>query len=271
MATPPAPADPGPPRPADPAPAGLARLRTAAIRLAILGALAGGLAYAFGRMEYRWDWSAAAAFRWRLLEGLWRTLAISVGALGVGLVLGAAGCLLRLSRYEAPRFLGAVYVELIRGTPLLVQLYIAYFCLPRALGVRDPSPVAVGVLALGVFAGAYVAEILRAGFLSIDRGQAAAAHALGLTRLQALVHVLAPQALRRVIPPLAGQLVSLVKDSSLLSIISVAEVTKMAELEAATSYRVFESYLPLAGLYLAVTFPLSRLAALLERRLAERA
>jgi polar amino acid transport system permease protein len=242
----------------------------AATRAAILLGAAALLALALTRIDYPWDWSSALAYRGRLLEGLALTLAISSGALLAGLVLGTLGCLLRLASAEAPRFLGALYVEAVRGTPLLVQLYLAYFCVPRALGVRDPSPALVGVLALGVFSGAYIAEILRAGVLSIDPGQRAAAYALGLTRGQTLVRVIAPQALRRVIPPLAGQLVSLVKDSSLLSVISVVEVTMVAERQAATTARIFESYLPLAGLYLLITFPLSRLSAALERRLAAR-
>jgi len=242
----------------------------AATRAAILALLAGALYVVLARMEYRWDWGGALDYRARFQAGLRMTVQLSIGALAVGLVLGTAGCLLRLARSEAPRFLGTLYVEVVRGTPLLVQLYIAYFCIPKAAGIEDPSPPLVGTLALGVFAGAYIAEILRAGVESIDRGQTEAAFALGLTRTQALVHVIAPQAVRRVIPPLTGQLVSLVKDSSLLSIISVVELTKVAELRAALTYRVFESYLPLAALYLLVTFPLSRLSARLEARLGAR-
>jgi polar amino acid transport system permease protein len=241
------------------------RLATRAAIAAVLGAL---VFAAFARVEYRWDFSGTWAYRARFFEGLAATIRISAGALALALPLGAAGCLLRISRFDAARFLGALYVESIRGTPLLVQLYIAYFCVFPALGVSDPM--LVGTIALAAFSGAYTAEIFRAGIASIDRGQIEAATTLGLSRRQTLVHVLAPQAFRRVLPPLAGQLVSLVKDSSLLSVISVTELTKIAELRAATSLKVFESYLPLALLYLAVTFPLSRFAAWLERRLAGR-
>jgi polar amino acid transport system permease protein len=255
---------------ARPPASGRASLRAARIlgRAAIAGGLAALLLLAFSRLEYRWDFAGAWAARGRFLEGLAKTIVISAGSMALALPLGAAGCVLRLSRFDAVRFLGSIYVEGVRGTPLLVQLYVAYFCIAPVLGVGDP--VAVGIVALATFTGAYVAEIFRAGIASIDRGQTEAARVLGLTRAQTLIFVLAPQAVRRVIPPLAGQLVSLVKDSSLLSVIAVVEVTKVAEMRAATTLKVFESYLPLAVLYLAVTLPLSRLAALLERRLAAR-
>ncbi|RME76195.1 MAG: amino acid ABC transporter permease [Planctomycetota bacterium] len=218
-------------------------------------------------MEYRWDWARAWSYRERFAIGLWTTLWLSAGSMLVGLTLGVGGCLLRLSRFDPLRFLGLLYVELVRGTPLLVQLLIAYYCVAPQIGIDRPP--LVGMATLGLFAGAYVTEILRAGIESVERGQSEAALALGLSRWQTLRFVIAPQALRRVIPPLAGQFVSLVKDSSLLSIIAVAELTKVAELFAASSLKVFEAYLPLAALYLAITFPLSRLSAWLERRGAE--
>jgi polar amino acid transport system permease protein len=234
------------------------------VRALVLATLAGLFALFLWRLEYRWDWARAWDYRGRFLTGLGLTVGLSLGAMVVGMALGAVGCLLRVSRFDITRFLGLVYVELVRGTPLLVQLLITYYCVAPELGYDNP-PV-IGMVALGIFTGAYVAEILRAGIESVERGQTEAAMALGLTRWQTLRLVVAPQAFRRVIPPLTGQFVSLVKDSSLLSIIAVAEVTKMAELFAASSLKVFEAYLPLAALYLAVTFPLSRLAARLERR-----
>ena len=238
------------------------------LRVALLAAFLALVVALFSRLEYRWDWWGAWQYRGRFPAGLRATIAISLAAMALGLVLGAAGCLLRISRVDTARFLGACYVESIRGTPLLVQLYVAYFCVFPALGYDEPY--VIGIVSLAVFSGAYVAEIFRAGIESIDAGQTEAALSLGLTRFQTLRLVLAPQAARRVLPPLTGQFVSLVKDSSLLSIIAVAELTKVAELRAASTLEVFESYLPLAVLYLAVTFPLSRLSARLERSLARR-
>ncbi len=249
-------------------PVGAPRRRRLVVRVLVSCALAALFVLALSRMEYRWDWARAWAYRARFAHGLLTTLWLSAGAMVVGLVLGTVGCLARLSRFDVVSFLGLLYVELVRGTPLLVQLLIAYYCVAPQLHYDNP-PV-IGILALGVFSGAYVSEILRAGVEAVARGQSEAAAALGLSRWQTLVLVVAPQALRRVIPPLAVQFVSLVKDSSLLSLIAVAELTKTAELFAASSLKVFEAYLPLAALYLAITFPLSRLAARLERRMGAR-
>jgi polar amino acid transport system permease protein len=198
----------------------------------------------------------------------------------LGLALGFLGALARMSSRPAISQVGTLYVEIVRGTPLLVQLLAAYFCvapavaagvraagLPEAWARAAEGRTLVGVVTLGVFAGAYVTEIVRAAIQSIDRGQTEAALSQGLTRGQTLRFVLLPQALRRMVPPLAGELVSLVKDSSLLYVIAVSEVTKRSyEVYAATN-KTFEVFLPLALLYLAITLPLSRLARALELRL----
>ncbi len=148
---------------------------------------------------------------------------------------------------------------------LLIQIYIFYFCLAAAIGYDNP--VVVGTFTLGAFAGAYITEIVRAGIESIDRGQAEAALSTGLSRWQTLRYVIFPQAFRRIIPPVTGQFVSLIKDSSLLSVISVRELTKAAEVINATTYKTFEAYLPLAFMYLLLTYPLSHLTQMLEKRL----
>jgi polar amino acid transport system permease protein len=230
--------------------------------------------------RYPWSWESVwgrGGYRAMFFQGLGLTAVVSVFGMAVGLVLGFAGGVARLSRRVVPNQLGAVYVELIRGTPLLVQvilgMYVFWPVLNQALvrlgappDLGDPvlASGVVGTVTLGVFSGAYVTEIVRAAVESVDRGQTEAALAQGMTRTQVLRHVLLPQALRRMVPPLAGQFVSLVKDSSLLSTIAVLEVTKRAmEVQSAT-YRPFEAYLPLALLYLVITFPLSRLARRLE-------
>jgi polar amino acid transport system permease protein len=235
-------------------------------------------------VSVRWEWGriwGRGGSGGYILGGLWVTAWISLLSLVLGLALGFLGGLARLSRRPSIHQLGSVYVEIVRGTPLLVQVIVAYYCVAPALsaalgrlgaarglveGVQDP--VVVGVLALGVFTGAYVAEIVRAAVESVDPGQTEAALSQGMTRWQVLRHVLLPQAARRMIPPLTGQLVSLVKDSSLLSVIAVGEVLKRSSEVASSTYRSFEVYLPLALLYLAITFPLSRLARRLEVRMA---
>jgi polar amino acid transport system permease protein len=213
-----------------------------------------------------WGGSEGPAWRWTLLRGLGVTVLVSLGAMAVALPLGLLGGLARLSRRPALRQLGAIYVEVVRGTPLLVQLFIAVYCVGYALGVEDR--VVVGVLTLGVFAGAYVTEIVRSAIESIDPGQTEAALSQGMTRAQAFRRVLFPQAVRRMLPPLAGELANLVKDSSLLSVVGVLELTKRADEAHNVTLRTFEVFLPVAVLYLAVTFPLSVLVRRLELRLA---
>jgi polar amino acid transport system permease protein len=163
------------------------------------------------------------------------------------------------------RELAELYVETFRGTPLLVQIYIFYFCIAAA--VRFDNAVIIGIITLAFFSGAYISEMVRAGIESIDKGQIEAAKSTGLDYWQTMRHVIFPQALRRIIPPVTGQFVSLIKDSSLLSVISVRELTKASEVINATTYKTFEAYLPLAVLYLLLTYPLSQLTQRLERKL----
>ncbi len=197
---------------------------------------------------------------------LWVTLRASAGALVVAVVVGFAAGLARLSSRAWLSQLATIYVELVRGTPLLVQLFVAMYCVGYSLGVDDR--LLVGTLTLGVFAGAYVTEVVRAAIQSVDGAQTEAALSQGMTRRQTLRHVVLPQALRRMLPPLAGEFVSLVKDSSLLSVIGVLELSKRAMEAQADTYRTYEVYLPLAALYLAITFPLSRWVRRLELRSA---
>jgi polar amino acid transport system permease protein len=219
-----------------------------------------------------WEWyrvwgdASRPGYRWLFLRSLGVTLLVSAGALVVALVLGFAGGLARLSRRPWLSQLGTLYVEIVRGTPLLVQIFLAVYCVGYVLDVRDPN--LLGILTLGIFAGAYVTEIVRSAVESIDPGQTEAALSQGMTRAQALRHVLLPQALRRMLPPMTGEFVSLVKDSSLLSVIGVLEVTKRAQEAQSVTLRTVEIYVPLALMYLAVTFPLSRWARRLELRSA---
>jgi polar amino acid transport system permease protein len=223
---------------------------------------------------YDWDriWLEGRYARY-LVGGFLTTVWVSLVGMLLGLVFGFAGGLARLSRSRVLHQLAAVYVEVVRGTPFLVQIVVAYYCVAHGLKSLFPplapfldDPIAVGVVTLGFFAGAYITEIVRAAVESIDRGQSEAAYAQGMTRGQVLRHVLLPQAFRRMIPPLTGELVSLVKDSSLLSIIAVSELAKRASEVQASTYKTYEVLLPLALLYLAITFPLSRLARWLELR-----
>ncbi|GAB6037409.1 amino acid ABC transporter permease [Fundidesulfovibrio butyratiphilus] len=230
--------------------------------LAALATLGWGL---LGNLRYAWDWSVVWTYRELYWSGLVTTLGVSSGAIALGLALGVAGGLARMSENLWLSEAAGLYVWLFRGTPLLTQIYIFYFCL--AVAVNVDSPLLTGMAALAVFAGAYITEMVRAGIESVDIGQWEAARSTGLGHAQALRLVVFPQAMRRIIPPVTGQFVSLIKDSSLLSVIAVRELTKSAEMVNAATYKTFEAYLPLAGFYLLLTYPLSILTSRLEQRI----
>ncbi len=207
------------------------------------------------------------------LTALWITLKVSFLAIIAGTVIGLLAGLARISENPALRWAAVTYVELIRGSPLLVQIYLWYFVLGKMLndllsvvGIEQISELTFGVLALAIFAGAYVAEIVRAGIQGIHRGQMEAARSLGLTYGQAMRKVILPQAFRHILPPLAGQFISLIKDSSLLGVISVRELTKATREIVTSSLQPFEMWITCAVLYLVLTFSLSLIVKYLERR-----
>ncbi len=232
---------------------------------AILAGSTLGLYLLLSRMEYSWNWRIPWEYRRLYLQGIYYTLVISAGAICLGYLLGLAGGIARISGNAFLREAARLYVIFFRGTPLLIQIYIFYFCIAAAIDYDNP--VVIGIVVLAAFSGAYITEIVRAGIESIDRGQAEAALSTGLTRWQTLRYVIFPQAFRRIIPPVTGQFVSLIKDSSLLSVISVRELTKASEVVNATTYKTFEAYLPLALMYLLLTYPLSYLTRVLEKRM----
>jgi polar amino acid transport system permease protein len=210
-----------------------------------------------------------------LIVGLWFTLKISVLATLFGVIIGIIGGLTRISGNPALKWTTMVYVEIIRGSPLLVQILIWYFILGTvinellaAYGLGRIPAWWYGVASLACFAGAYVTEIVRAGIQSIHRGQMEAARSLGMSYGQAMRYIIMPQALRRILPPLAGQFISLIKDSSLLGIIAIRELTKAAREAVTASLQPFEIFMLCAILYLVLTFTLSMLVQHLERRMA---
>ena len=200
-----------------------------------------------------------------LLVGLWMTVKISALALVFALLLGLVAGLGRVAQNPAARHLATLYVELIRGTPLLVQIFIFYFFIGTVLNL---SAFTAGVAALAVFTGAYVAEIVRAGIEAVPRGQMEAARSLGMSTAQAMRHVILPQALRRTLPPLAGQSINLVKDSSLVSVMALTDLTKAGREVVSSTFSPFEIWFTVAAMYLLLTGALSLLVRRLEKRLA---
>ena len=198
-----------------------------------------------------------------LLTGLWTTLWISAVSSVFGLFIGLIAGLMKISKNYTVRTLAAIYVEVIRGTPLLVQIFIAYFFIGTVFNL-DRNVAGIGALAL--FAGAYVAEIIRAGIQSIAKGQMEAARSLGMSLPQAMIDVILPQAFKRILPPLSGQFISLIKDSSLVSVIAITDLTKSGREIITSTFATFEIWLVVAAMYLIVTSVLSQFVFYLERR-----
>ena len=207
-------------------------------------------------------------YEWRagpLVIGLWTTLWLSAAASVLGLIIGLVTGLCRVSSNITLRQLSVFYIEVIRGTPLLVQIFIFYFFLGTVL---DISRIVAGISALAIFAGASVAEIIRAGLQSIPKGQMEAARSLGMNVPQAMIHIILPQAFKRTLPPLAGQFISLIKDSSLVSVIAITDLTKSGREVITSTFATFEIWFVVAFLYLMLTSVLSQVIAWVERRLA---
>ena len=206
------------------------------------------------------DWRAGP-----LLNGLWVTLKISVISLFFATLLGLIAGLMRISTNPACQNLAFVYIGLIRGTPLLVQIFIMYFFVGTMLNLDRFS---AGVMALSIFTGAYIAEIVRSGIQSISPGQMEAARSLGMSYPKAMTHVILPQAFKRTLPPMAGQLINLIKDSSLVSVIAITDLTKAGREAISGSFATFEVWITVAGLYLILTTLLSWVIRRIEKRLA---
>jgi polar amino acid transport system permease protein len=200
-----------------------------------------------------------------LLRGAWITVQITFFALILGIILGTFVALARMSSQRWLSSLTYGYIELIRGTPLLVQIFLIFFGIPQ-LTQQPINEFVAGVLAFGINSSAYVSEILRAGIQSISKGQREAARSLGLSVWQTLRFIILPQAFRRVLPPLVNESISLLKNSSLLSAIAVVELTRAGQLVSSRTFKPFEMYLAVSVIYLVITLVLSVIARRLEQR-----
>ena len=217
-----------------------------------------------GLAHYRWNWEPVWGYREKFVRGWLLTLALASASLVLSTLIGLATALAQRARFLPVRALAKVYVEVVRGTPLLVQALVLYFGVFPVIGLENPF--VSGVLILSGFAGAYIGEVIRAGIEGVGRSQREAAAAVGFTPGQTYRYVILPQALRHILPPLAGQFVSLIKDSSILSIIAIGEFTLNVQEVRSLTYSAFEAYLPLAAGYFLLTFPVSLWARRLEAR-----
>ena len=207
-------------------------------------------------------------------SGIGVTLQITIFAVIIGVAVGLLVALGKMSRYGLVRTVFSVYVELLRGTPLVVQALILYAGVPmllQAAGVefRWEEPVIAGIVACGINSSAYVAEIIRAGLQAVDKGQMEAARSIGMTHIQAMRHVIIPQAFRIILPALCNEFIALLKETAVLSLITIVDVTRKSMLWVAATFEAWPAYLGTAVVYLSITIPLSRLVAYMERRMAQ--
>src|SRR5665647_58523 len=199
-----------------------------------------------------------------LLKGALLTVFFSATSEIIGIIIGLTTSVIRVTRIKVLSQLAVIYVDLFRGTPLLMQIIFVYYALPY-VGINLPAPLA-GIVALSINSGAYVSEIFRAGIESIDKGQIEAARSLGMSYMQAMRYVVIPQTMKRVLPPLTNEFVALIKDSSLLSVIAISELMRTAK-EMMTWKMNPSSLTAAAILYLIITIPLTRLVSYLEKKM----
>ena len=227
-------------------------------------------------MGYNWQWYQIPKYFYRVIDeeliwgplatGLVITIEISLYSMLLTLVLGLLTALLRMSNSLSGQVLARVYLETIRNTPMLVQIYVFYFVIAPVLGI---DRFWTGVLCLGLFEGSFASEIIRAGINSVPRGQWEAASSVGLSRFSSYRYVVLPQAIPLMLPPMTGVLINLIKHSAIVSVIAVFELTTEGRNIIADTYMAFEVWLTVAGIYLVLTVSLSIFVGYLERRLRQ--
>lgn len=225
------------------------------------------------RLGYNWQWYRIPQYLWQitdqgfswglLMQGLGVTFQITAISMVLMLIIGLSTALLRMSTSWAGRGVARVYMELIRNSPLLIQIFFIYFVVAPIL---DMSGFWAAVIALSLFEGAYASEIFRAGITSIDKGQWEAAKSLGMAPYAMYRHIILPQAIRRVLPPLTSQAVSLIKDSALVSTVAILDLTQQGRMIDAETFLTFEIWFTVAAIYLAITLTLSGVVRWMEQR-----
>ncbi|WP_372713047.1 amino acid ABC transporter permease [Ilyobacter sp.] len=221
--------------------------------------------FAFGRLEYNYMWKETIIdYRYKFIKGFFITVAISFFSLFCSLIIGTLMAIGQRVTFLPVYYFSKFYVEFIRGTPLIVQIYLFFYVIGTAFNIGDRY--IMGILIMASFSGAYVAEIIRSGIESIGASQLETAKALAFTPFQTYRYIILPQVIKRITPPLAGQFASLIKDSSLLSIIAVNEFTKNVQEVDSLTFAPVENYFILAVGYLVLTYPVSHYSKYLERK-----
>ncbi|MGL5983610.1 MAG: amino acid ABC transporter permease [Cetobacterium sp.] len=221
--------------------------------------------FAFSTIDYPYNWERIIEkYKYKFFLGFTMTLVISIFSLFASFVIGTLLVIGQRGSFLPTYYFCKGFTEMIRGTPLIVQIYLFFYVIGTAFGIHNRY--LMGTIIMGIFSGAYVCEILRSGIESIDKGQLETAKALAFTRFQTYRYIILPQVIKRVMPPLAGQFGSLIKDSSLLSIIAVNEFTKNVQEVDSLTFSPIENYCILAVGYLILTYPISHFSKYLERR-----
>ena len=247
------------------APADAPAARKTVSASAVAGAAAGVRPASFlGRTGESFRQNLLVEGRWRLiLNGLWTTVVISVLATALGTLVGALTCRMRMSRHRLPKAVAATYISIVRGTPVLVMLMLTYYVVFASVNI---NPVFVAVIAFGLNFGAYVAEIFRTGIEGIDRGQTEAGTALGFSRVQVFLHIVMPQAARRILPVYRGEFISMFKATSVVGYIGVEDLTKASDIIRSRTFDAFFPLIMVAVIYFSATWVLGLALDHLERR-----
>lgn len=242
--------------------------------LAVLGFLGWLIWSGIDKLDYRWQWYRVQPFFYRVIDGevIWgplvrgvfMTLKIAGLAGALAILIGFLTALARMSGSFAGRVIATVYLEAIRNTPLLVQLFLVYFVLAPIIGL---DRFWAGVLCLAFFEGSFAAEIIRGGLRGVDRGQVEAARAIGFSPVDSYRFIIVPQALPLILPPLTGLMISTIKHSAIVSVIALAELTTQALNLISNTFMAFEIWFMVAGIYLCLTVTLSFAVSLFEWRL----
>ncbi len=243
--------------------------------------LVGGLVWLTARgadaMGYNWQWYRMPKFFWQVIDGelIWgplmtglvTTIELSIYSMFLTIAIGLITALLRMSDSISGQILGKVYLESVRNTPLLVQMLVFYFVISPIIGV---DRFWTGVLCLSFFEGSFASEIIRAGINSVPRGQWEASASVGLSRANTYRHVVLPQAVPLMLPPMTGVLINLIKHSAIVSVIALFELTTEGRNIIADTFMSFEVWLTIAAMYLVITISLSMFVGYLERRVRRR-
>ncbi|MFT7532992.1 MAG: polar amino acid transport system permease protein [Gammaproteobacteria bacterium] len=240
---------------------------------AFMASLVWVVVHGANQMGYQWQWYNIPEYFYkefegeiypgRLIKGLGVTLSMTFWCVGFTLLTGLITALLRMSDSISGRWLSTIYLELVRNTPLLVQLYLFYFVFSPILGI---DRFWTGVICLTFYEGSFVAEIIRSGVQSVERGQWEAGDSIGLSRMDTYRYIVIPQAVPIMLPPLTGQIINLIKHSSIVSVIAVADLTTEGRNIIADTFMSFEIWFTVAGIYLVITLSLSMFVTWLENR-----